>query len=57
MTFGKVFGVLVVLGLDATGAAKARDIFNGTASVKGNTASFVKGDKITAKSGQVLVSV
>ncbi len=57
MTFGKVFGVLVVLGLAATGAAMARGISNGTAGVKENTASLVKGDKITAKSGQVPVSV
>jgi hypothetical protein len=53
MTFGKVFGVLVVLSLTATGAAMARDISNGTVDVKGNTASLVKGDKGTAKSGQV----
>ena len=58
MTFGKVFGVLVVLSLAATGAAMARDISNGTAGIKGNTASLVKGDKVTAaKSGQVPVSV
>jgi hypothetical protein len=57
MTFGKVFGVLVVLSLAATGAAVARDISNGTVDVKGNTASLVKGDKGTAKSGQVPVSV
>jgi hypothetical protein len=56
MTFGKVFGVLVVLSLAATGAAMARDISNGTAGVKGNTASLVKGDKVIAKSGQVPVS-
>ena len=57
MTFGKVFGVLVVLSLSATGAAMARDISNGTVDVKGNTASLVKGDKGTAKSGQVPVSI
>ena len=57
MTFGKGFGVLAVLSLAATGAAMARDISNGTAGVKGNTASLVKGDKVTAKSGQVPVSV
>ena len=57
MTFGKGFGVLAVLSLAATGAAMARDISNGTAGVKGNTASLVKGDKGTAKSGQVPVSV
>jgi hypothetical protein len=53
MTFGKGFGVLAVLSLAATGAAMARDISNGTVDVKGNTASLVKGDKGTAKSGQV----
>jgi hypothetical protein len=57
MTFGKGFGVLAVLSLAATGAAMARDISNGTAGVKRNTASLVKGDKVTAKSGQVPVSV
>ena len=31
----------------------ARDISNGTVDVKGNTASLVKGDKGTAKNGQV----
>ena len=30
MTFGKIFAVLVVLSLAATGAAMARDISNGT---------------------------
>jgi hypothetical protein len=54
---GKVFGVLVVLSLAATGAAMARDISNGTVDVRGNTASLVKEDKGTAKSGQVPVSV
>ena len=54
MTFGKGFGVLAVLSLAATGAAMARDISNGTAGVKRNTASLVKGDKGT---GQVPVSV
>jgi hypothetical protein len=57
MTFGKVFGVLVVLSLAATGAAMARDISNGTVDVKGNTASLVKGDKVTTESGQVPISV
>ncbi len=57
MTFGKVFGVLVVLGLAATGAAMARDISNGTPGVMGDSASLVKGDKATAKREQVPVSV
>ena len=57
MTFGKGFGVLAVLTLAATGAAMARDISNGTAGIKGNTASLVRGDKVTAKSGQVAASV
>jgi hypothetical protein len=57
MTFGKGFAVLAVLSLAATGAAVARDISNGTPGVKGDIASLVKGDKVTAKSGQVPVSV
>lgn len=57
MTFGKVFGVLVVLGLAATGAAMARDISNGAAGVKGDSASLVKGEKATAKREQVPVSI
>jgi hypothetical protein len=57
MTFSKIFGVLVVLSLPATGAAMARDISSGTAGVKGKTASLVKENKVTRKSGQGPVSV
>jgi hypothetical protein len=57
MTFSKIFEVLVVLSLSATGAAMARDISSGTAGVKGKTASLVKENKVTHKSGQGPVSV
>jgi hypothetical protein len=57
MTFGKIFGVLVVLSLAATGAAMARDIASGTARVKGKTANLVEKAKVTSKSGQGPVSV
>jgi hypothetical protein len=51
MTFGKIFGVLVVLSLAASDATMARDVSKAAAGVKGSTASLVKGDKATAKSG------
>jgi hypothetical protein len=65
MPFGKVFKVLVVLSLTATGAAMARDKSKVPVSekgktvnlVKGDKAGLVKGDKAGAKNGQVQVSV
>ena len=51
MTFGRVFGVLVFLSLAAAGAAMARDISGAATGEKGGTATHVKGDKVTAKSG------
>jgi hypothetical protein len=45
MAFGKIFGVLIVLSLAATGTTMARDISSGTAGEKGKTANLVKGDK------------
>ena len=73
MPFGKVFKVLVVLCLTATGAAMARDkskvpvsekgktvnLVKGDKAglVKGDKAGLVKGDKAGAKNGQVQVSV
>jgi hypothetical protein len=63
MTFGRVFEVLVFLSLTAAGAAFARDISSGTAGEKGNKATLVKGDKVvkgdklSAKSGQGPASV
>jgi hypothetical protein len=57
MPFGKVFKVLVVLSLTATGAAMARDKSKVPVSEKGKTVNLVKGDKAGAKNGQVQVSV
>jgi len=65
MPFGKVFKVLVILSLTATGAAMARDKSKVPVSekgktvnlVKGDKAGLVKGDKAGAKNGQVQVSV
>jgi len=65
MPFGKVFKVLVVLSLTATGAAMARDKSKVPVSekgktvnlVKGDKAGLVKGDKAGAKNGQVQVNV
>jgi hypothetical protein len=65
MPFGKVFKVLVVLSLTATGAAMARDKSKVPVSekgktvnlVKGDKAGLVKGDKAGAKNGQVQVGV
>jgi hypothetical protein len=60
MAFGKIFGVLIVLSLAATGTTMARDISSGTAGEKGKTANLVKGDKgnkVGAKSELVPVSV
>jgi len=65
MPFGKVFKVLVVLSLTATGAAMARDKSKVPVSekgktvnlVKGDKAGLVKGDKAGAKNSQVQVSV
>lgn len=68
MALGKIFGVLVVLSLAATGAAVAGDMSNGTACAKGNSASIkgnkaakadkeIKGNKATAKCGLEAVSV
>jgi hypothetical protein len=49
MAFGRIFGVLIVLSLVATGAAMSRDISVRTPGEKGKTVSLVKGDKVTAK--------
>jgi hypothetical protein len=57
MPFGKVFKVLVVLSLTATGAAMARDKSKVPVSEKGKTVNLVKGDKAGAKNGQVQVNV
>ena len=57
MPFGKVFKVLVVLSLTATGAAMARDKSKVPVSEKSKTVNLVKGDKAGAKNGQVQVSV
>jgi len=65
MPFGKVFKVLVILSLTATGAAMARDKSKVPVSekgktvnlVKGDKAGLVKGDKAGAKNGQMQVSV
>ena len=57
MTFGRFIRVLVFLSLTAAGAALARDISSGTAGEKGNKATLVKGDKVSAKSGQGPASV
>ena len=57
MPFGKVFKVLVILSLTATGAAMARDKSKVPVSEKGKTVNLVKGDKAGAKNGQVQVSV
>jgi len=57
MPFGKVFKVLVVLSLTATGAAMARDKSKVPVSEKGKTVNLVKGDKAGAKNSQVQVSV
>ena len=59
MAFGKVFSVLVVLSVAATGAALARDISSGKEGGKGNTvktSSVDKADK-DAKGGQGPASV
>ena len=57
MTFGKVFGVLVVLSFAANGSAMARHMSAGTAGVKGKPAIAAKADKGTDKSVQASANI